>query len=218
MKRSHSLTTRAWIFSREWGYTTLKWTWYIEFSYHAQVDLHSDNDVLRLASAANHLHWRMWRILLSQAGHSNFALDFSRGYFPRNGRGGKSHWMYITIDHNLTINYFHCTSAYHLLFIITCMLLPKCVFVKWFPSYKENPIYRRHGTGITSLQTRFYISLFLRTPLIQIRDCNAVISVPYHRCMVVFLLVLAPTARNLTRILPITTKSRDKTEKHVASK
>ena len=35
---------------------------------------------------------------------------------------------------------------------------------------KENYIYRWHGTDITSLQSRFYLSLVMLTRLILIRD------------------------------------------------
>ena len=63
-------------------------------------------------------------------------------------------------------------------------LLVLCIAQIWigrlFTADKENHIYRWYGTGITSLQWRFYI-----------RDCNSVIATippmqPYHRCIVVF--------------------------------
>ena len=43
----------------------------------------------------------------------------------------------------------------------SCVRLPKCVFA--IHSRKENHIYPWHGTGITSLQSRIYISLITAT-------------------------------------------------------
>ena len=45
-----------------------------------------------------------------------------------------------------------------------------------FTAEKENHIFRWYGTVITSLQSRFYMSLVLRTRLIQIRDCNSALD------------------------------------------
>ena len=69
--------------------------------------------------------------------------------------GGMSYWVYVTLScHNWKRIDFRYSDAY---FIYWCCVSHKCVLVGYSRHKKENHIYRWYRTGITSLQSRFYI-------------------------------------------------------------
>ena len=112
--------------------------------------------------------------------HVKYRAQFLLGV----GWGGMSYWVYVTLScHNWKRNDF--ATAVPISFT-SVFASHKCLLVGHSRHIKKTTFIGGYGTGITSLQSRFYISLVLRTRLIWIRDCNSVIPVPYHRCMVVF--------------------------------